>query len=50
MWRLICYREGFEITERHKQILEERLKEADNATDEGTPWQEVISGIKRKNA
>ena len=41
--------ENFELTAEHIKILEEREKEADNATDKGLSWEEVKKGIRRKH-
>lgn len=47
---LILMQENFKITSDHIKILKSREKEADKASDEGLSWNEVKSGISRKNA
>ncbi|NOX84589.1 MAG: addiction module protein [Chlorobi bacterium] len=42
--------ENFELSSEHIKILEEREKEADNATDKGLSWEEVKKGIRRNHA
>lgn len=40
---------SFEVSDEHKQILDEREKALDKATVKGKPWEEVRANIKRKN-
>ena len=47
--KTIVKEENFELTAEHIKILEEREKEADNATDNGLSWEEVKKGIRRKH-
>ncbi len=46
---LILMQENSELTPEHVKILKYREKEADNATDMGLSWEDVKSGIIRKN-
>ena len=41
---------NFELSDQHKEILDQRLNELDNGSKSGKSWSEVRSNLKRKNA
>jgi hypothetical protein len=47
---LLVQHEQFELSDAHKKILDEREREADNATDKGLTWEEVEASISRRHA
>ncbi|NPD43954.1 MULTISPECIES: hypothetical protein [unclassified Lentimicrobium] len=46
---LILMQESFELTEKHKEILLSREKEANTAQEPGLTWEQVKKSIKRKD-
>ncbi len=46
---LLLREEQVELSPEIIEILAERVKEADNATDDGLTWEEVKANIRRKH-
>ncbi len=46
---LALQQEQFELTNDHKQILDERLIQADKNLDQGLSWQKVKADLRRKH-